>query len=223
MALQLKISATEFIKSFAVFNKTGEYSKDNPGGFGGPNPRIEDITSSIIQIEGPMVPSSPNFDPQQAILNSPPGSNAYVPPPANGQPLGAINPLSANLQLVGNFPNKKNLGYEITPYVIGSGINTSITSGKWTIRWTVSGIDIRKNPFTCQTLLVVVFINNVTCCVSKQTDKLTVKSFDILKDKAIIQMGVLLRGARKSIECGKFDDADQTIRFLNQQCVCVTC
>lgn len=63
MALQIKLSTKEFKRSFAVFDETGDYSKDNPGGWGGPNPRRQDVDSSLLQIQGPQLPLAPNFDP----------------------------------------------------------------------------------------------------------------------------------------------------------------
>lgn len=222
MGLLLKISAEELVKSFATFDKTGNYSKDNPGGWGGPNPRIQDITSSILQIEGPLTGPSPNFDPQQAILNTPPGSNAYVNPPANGI-VGQLQPLSAKINLTGNFPNKMDYGYEIIPPMIGTISTTKITSGKWTLLWTVSGVDIKGNAFSTQTMLIVVFIKDVTCCVDKQTQNLHRSSFEDHKHRAIIELGVLLYVACKAIKCGKYDDANNTIQYLNQNCICLTC
>jgi hypothetical protein len=223
MALQIKLSTKEFKRSFAIFDETGDYSKDNPGGWGGPNPRRQDVDSSIVQIQGPQLPLAPNFDPQNAILNPAPGSQPYVIPQPNGLPVPTLTPLYANLQLVGNFPNLKHYGYEILPNMVGSVQNNKIISGLWTFQWIVNGITLQNTAFQSQRMLIDVFMNDVTCCVDKQTDKLNKHSFEDNKSRAIIELGVLLESACKSKKCGKYNEADETIRFLNGQCVCVTC
>lgn len=53
MSLQLKIEVEELIKSFLIFDCTGNYSGDNKGGYGIPNTRKEDIQSYILFVQPP--------------------------------------------------------------------------------------------------------------------------------------------------------------------------
>ena len=107
--------------------------------------------------------------------------------------------------------------------MVGSVQNNKIISGLWTFQWIVNGITLQNTAFQSQRMLIDVFMNDVTCCVDKQTDKLNKHSFEDNKSRAIIELGVLLESACKSKKCGKYNEADETIRFLNGQCVCVTC
>lgn len=53
MALQINISAKEFKNSFAIYDCTGTYSSSNQGGWGGSNPKIENVTSATFEIYAP--------------------------------------------------------------------------------------------------------------------------------------------------------------------------
>lgn len=53
MGLKLSISASEEKNAFIVYDCTGNYKFDNPGGWGAPNAEISKITSSIIYVTPP--------------------------------------------------------------------------------------------------------------------------------------------------------------------------
>lgn len=53
MSLVLKLKVDEQKDSFIVSNCTGEYTSSNTTGFGGLNPRIDDITESYLEVITP--------------------------------------------------------------------------------------------------------------------------------------------------------------------------
>lgn len=210
--LQLSISVEEQANSFFVYNCTGEYSvKDNPTGFGGPNPKITDITTSVITVTPAPNPNAPfTLTPNQV------DTIVITPTP----------PQSFPITVYPDFPNiDDDKGYEILPYMIGNA-NNVIPSGKCRIQWDVSGIQaigINKVPFTASTFLDVVFIKTVTCCVDKLQKQVNVANFKDIKSKSIIELGNLLDSAEDSIECGLLDQANGIIRLLTDQCSCPSC
>lgn len=53
MSLQLKISATEQKNSIILYECTGNYSINNKGGYGLPNPKIEDVSEAYFEVKTP--------------------------------------------------------------------------------------------------------------------------------------------------------------------------
>lgn len=211
MSLQLSISVEEQANSFFVYNCTGEYHmKDNLGGFGGPNPKITDITTSVITVIPTPNPNIPfNLTPNQV------DTIVITPTP----------PQSYQINVYPDFPSTDDKGYETLPYMIGNTTNV-IPSGKCRIQLDITGtqtIGVNKIPFTSTTFLDVVFIKTVSCCVDKLQKQVNVTNFKDNKSKSIIELGNLLDSAEDSIECGLLDQANGIIRLLEDQCVCVNC
>lgn len=220
MSLNLKFNVLEETNSLILIDCTGDYSNENKGGWGGPNPKRSDVTSSVMEIEGPWQALAPNFNPVNTVLSS--NQQNFVPPNPTGQPVGAIVPIIATLNLLDKFPNSKDYGYEIFPSMI-PGLNGNIKSGKYTFRWTVEGAYTSGIKFKRQTLWVGVFMNNVFCCVDKQLPKTDLYAFKDPKQRAFIEMSNFLDAACLAKKCGNYEKADEIIQYLNQQCVCTTC
>lgn len=53
MSLQPAIKAAEQKSSFYVYDCTGDFSGDNSGGFGGPNPKRDDVEKATLFIKPP--------------------------------------------------------------------------------------------------------------------------------------------------------------------------
>lgn len=210
--LQLSISVEEQANSFFVYNCTGEYHmKDNLGGFGGPNPKITDITTSIITVTPTPNPNTPfTLTPNQV------DTIVITPNP----------PQSFSITVYPDFPDDTDKGYEILPYMIGNA-NNIIPSGKCRIQWDISGIQtigVNKIPFTATTFLDVVFIKTVACCVDKLQKYVNVSNYKDKKSIIIIELENLLETAIYDInECGLLDQANGKIMLLQSQCVCPDC
>jgi hypothetical protein len=54
VSLRPKISAEERENTFVIYDCTGEFSGDNKGGYGGPNPLMSSVTAAKLEIEPPL-------------------------------------------------------------------------------------------------------------------------------------------------------------------------
>lgn len=211
--LQLSISVEEQANSFFVYDCTGDFNqKDNIGGWGGTNPKITDITTSVIIV-------TPTPNPNLPFVLTPNQVDTIVITPTT--------PQSYQVNVYPDFPNgtDNTQGYEILPYMIDNA-NNIIPSGKCRIQWDVTGIQtigLNKVPFTASTFIDIVFIKTVTCCVDKLQKQVNVSNFKDKKSKTIIELNNLLTSAENSVECGLPEQANGIIVLLMDNCTCVNC
>lgn len=201
MSFQLSISVEEKTDSLLVF----DCNKEEWGE--GRNPRIEDITSSILEIITP-TPDMPVIVPSGNPLTQ-------VPP----QP---AQPQVFNLDVTGNFPNKEGDAYEVLPYMVGQGDN-SLESGIWKVKLTVIGVDKFGKSFTKTASVTEVFVKKITCCVDKLGKHINANALNDKKQQLIIELNNLVESMCDSKDCGLTEQADGIIRLLKSQCECAGC
>jgi hypothetical protein len=193
MSLILKISTSELKNSFVVYDCTGNYSSDNQGGYGVYNPKIKDVEDAFLEIYTPAIPYSATAAPYK-------------------------------IKVYSDMPNDKEFGFEIFPEMIGQhAANSGIESGKYTIRYTVSGKDKNGVSYTKSVMMSFVFIKNVSCCIDKLGKKVGKDAFKDDKQKKIIELENLLQSAQYHIDCDLLDSANDIIEYLKGQCKCCCC
>lgn len=121
-----------------------------------------------------------------------------------------------------DMPNKENLGYEVLPYMIGQQKN-ELESGKYKIKFVESGIDKSGVPFEKSALFVIVFVNNITCCIDKLIPKIGPDPFKDERQKKIIELSNLLESVCQQIKNELYDKADENIEYMKGQCKCSGC
>lgn len=206
MSLQLSISAVEETESFIVNDCTGLFSSDNKTGFGGPNPRYEDITAAVLEITPPF-DATPFLDISDA---NPPAPDA-----------GTFTAPTFTINVFPDFPNEEQNGYEVLPYMVGQ--SDFIESGKWKIKLIVEGVDKNKKSFKKSAITEVVFTKAVTCCIDKLTPNVNKNALKDKKQQVIIELNNLLESTGYAVEKELLDQADGIIKLLKAQCKCCAC
>jgi hypothetical protein len=183
MGLILKFTALEQPNSFILNDCTGKYTSSSPSGWGGLNPRIEDVLQSYFEITPPYL--SPGVQP--IVVDTFP-----------------------------DFPNSQGYGYEIMPYMVQNA-EGKIESGLWKIKWIVKG-NSKGQDFTATATFVVVFRNEIACCVDKHKVKLdkNISTDDV--QKKIVEMANLMDATDWAICEGLLDAANKNIEYLKLNC-----
>lgn len=141
----------------------------------------------------------------------------YVTPPnlsAGGAPY--------SIDVIGDFPNTIDHGLEILPYQIGQA-NNQLLSGKYFIKLEVKGLDAKGVGYTTSAILSKIFIKNVSCYIDKMQKTVNRDAWKDNKQKAKIDLNLMLLSAQWAIDCGLQEQATEIIEFLNSQCTCVDC
>jgi hypothetical protein len=126
------------------------------------------------------------------------------------------------IDITGALPNKEDIGFQVLPILIGQ-TNNEIESGKYKLRVVY---EVRTNIGNTQLYYgatVVVFVNNITCCIDKHGNDINENLFSDPKQKKIAELNLLLKGVNKQIDNGLYDKANETIDYMKLQCKCSEC
>ena len=114
--------------------------------------------------------------------------------------------------------------FQIMPWDIGL---KKIESGKYKIRYEVSVTFPDGTKQTFETYEWFVAILQVECCVDQMTgNTYNIKLNDLFKhdpSRSLSAMSVLLRRAKKAIDCADIDSADAMVYQIRLNCTCTTC
>lgn len=125
------------------------------------------------------------------------------------------------IDVTGDLPNNDNTGFEIMPSQVGQG--NEMESGLYKVKLTHILNKTTGGTESKTAYLSIVLIDNVACCIDKQSPKL---KGDILTDpvsKKVAELQVLLSAAKMSIKNELYEDANKTIEYLKSQCKCNGC
>lgn len=133
-------------------------------------------------------------------------------------PPGAVAPIVINV--FPDFPRLDDTGYEIDKLMVGP-----MVSGKWKIKYTISGTD--TTPYSVYTEKTFVLSKTAECCVEKFLNATANVPVSMIATNAgrqkALELSVLLENALWAKECGQYDNAHDTLTYIQLQCKCASC
>lgn len=122
------------------------------------------------------------------------------------------------IDVTGDLPNIENIPYEMLPEYFNQ---TELISGKYSFKivHTVALTNGTAQDFEGET--IEVFTDNIKCCIDKlgyPTGKL-----DTMEERKKTELNLLLDGVLDMVCKGYYNEAAETIEYLNGQCKCSGC
>ena len=135
--------------------------------------------------------------------------------------LEIYRPEQTTPQIINVFPDyptdDTELGYEVLAAALGV---SKIESGVWKIGYRVSGVDKDGKPFEKYTESKEVFLKTAQCCVDKAKASAASDWTNKDKKKAASELEALMTDAEWAKCCGKFNAAQDILKYINLQCEC---
>jgi hypothetical protein len=122
------------------------------------------------------------------------------------------------IDATGSMPN--------SPYqVMYHDLNmTKLESGKYKIRYVVSGVNVNNEPVESETYTYEVFIKDVECCVDKMAATIKCVSLDNIfkneKSRTFAKLSVLLDLVKHANACGDINSASDMVDLIKLNCNC---
>ncbi len=128
-----------------------------------------------------------------------------------------------SIDVTNSIPNSKDISYQVLPIQVGQNNNGTLESGlyKFKLLHRIKGPNstmVEKFGYASE-----VFIKNIECCIDKNVKTLNQNAYKESRQLKIIELSTILDGVKCQIEESLYDQANETIDYLKQQCKCSGC